>query len=105
MATNGNGNGSSLQGWVGTIKALGITTVLSLGFFYWVTQSVDRKQDEALGIVRANAVANQKLEGMLVSHIDSSGHAMAEVLFYLRALCIQNARSTGQDPRDCVPPR
>lgn len=95
MTNHGNGNGGH---WlVTTIKALGITTVLSVGFFYWVTQTVERSLE---------AIANDSMatKSMVAAHVDASGRVNAEILFYLRQLCVQNARMARTDPRDCVPP-
>lgn len=94
MATNGNGG----PAWVKSVATLGLGTVLALGWFYWSTQTLDQKLDA----IRAGTAATQNL---MEQHVDAFGRVNAEILFYLRAMCLQNAKATGQDSRDCVPPR
>jgi hypothetical protein len=88
---NGNGNGRA-PWYVQAVATLGLATVLALGFFAWVTQSVDRKLD-----------AMASLPGMVTAHIDSSGRVNAEILFYLRSMCINSAKNEVERGR-CVPP-
>jgi negative regulator of sigma E activity len=91
--------------WAKFIAQVGVFAALSLGLIWFITQSVDQKLDTMLANQELSKAERISMNGMMEAHADSTGRVNAEVLFYLRALCVQGARSSGTDPRECVPPR
>ena len=93
--TNGNGNGT--PAWLKAAVQLGTPAVIAIYLVYWITTVVSPKLD-------AHTEADQAIRGMITAHVDSSGRVNAEILFYLRSLCINAAKNQTERER-CVPPR
>ena len=89
--TNGNGNGSPW--WVKAARELGVPSLIAIGLVYWMTQ-VQAPQLSAI----------EPMHGMLTAHVDASGKMNAEILFYLRSICV-NFAETAEERTRCVPPR
>lgn len=86
-------DGNGTPAWVKATAQLGVPSVIALGLVYWLTQTATPKLD-----------AVTRLESMVITHIDSTGRADAEMLWYLRAICVNQATSAG-DRQRCLPPK
>lgn len=95
-------NGNGAPGWVKAVSTLGLATVLSLGGAYFVGGVVKSQLDKSLSNDADFRLEHEAIRGMVTAHIDATGRANSEILFYLRALCIQGASNAGTNPRDCV---
>jgi len=95
MADNGSSNGG--PAWLKAAVQLGVPSLIALGLVYWITQTVTPK-------IEAQVVDTQAVKSMVTAHVDANGRTNAEMLFYLRSLCVNLARSA-EDRARCVPPR
>lgn len=97
-----NGNGSPW--WFKAIAAFGLPSCLLCGVLYWMLQYAAVMMANQVDHTAALAKQVQTMDGAITAHIDSSGKAFAEILFYLRGICI-NFAETAEERRNCVPPR
>ncbi len=108
---SGNGNGSLLQGapwYVRIIPTLGITTVLTIFFVFWLTQSLDKRVDalmrDTAQISSEMTPAHDSIKALITAHIEANAQVLAELLYYQRQQCIIMARIARMDAEQfCVP--
>jgi hypothetical protein len=87
--------------WLSLLERFGLPTVL-VGFLLWVIFFGPARTDAT------NAAALQQsvnaLSSVMNAHVDASHQINAEMLWYMRAICVNNA-SDIEERRLCIPPK
>jgi transposase len=83
--------------WLKAVTTLGVTSVITLGAFYWVTQQVTIDLRAATAELRTLSSAYSALSNDLDEHMAASVDANADQLNMLRQQCLILARIARTD--------
>src|SRR5688572_12088145 len=86
--------------WLDVLKFYGLGTLLAIGFFIWLTRSVDAKLDANIDAARTNGVALAKHDTNHDIHEARAQAIQEQALRTLVALC-RNSATTRREAELC----